>query len=69
MASYDSNYLLDEANNADDFNGPSSGTQARTPLESIQEFRVIPHQFDAEFGRTSSRSAPRMPQLGKRLAF
>lgn len=69
MASYNSNYLLDEANNADDFNGPSSGTQARTPPESIQEFPVITHQFDAEFGRTSNRTAPRMLQLGMRLEF
>ena len=34
-------------------NGGRSGTQARTPLESIQEFQVITNQFDAEYGRTS----------------
>ena len=45
-------YLLDGANNNDDVIGQRAGTQARTPLESIQEFQVITNQFDAEFGRT-----------------
>ena len=30
-----------------------AGTQARTPIEAIQEFQVITNQFDAEFGRTT----------------
>ncbi len=47
------NYLLDGANNNDDAIGQRAGTQARTPLESIQEFQVITNQFDAEFGRTT----------------
>ena len=51
--SRNNNYLLDGANNFDDVNGGRSGTQARTPLESIQEFQVITNQFDAEYGRTS----------------
>jgi TonB dependent receptor/TonB-dependent Receptor Plug Domain len=51
--SRNNNYLLDGANNFDDVNGGRSGTQARTPLESIQEFEVITNQFDAEYGRTS----------------
>jgi FlaG/FlaF family flagellin (archaellin) len=46
------NYLLDGANNNDDVIGQRAGTQARTALESIQEFQVITNQFDAEFGRT-----------------
>jgi len=33
--------------------GQRAGTQARTPLESIQEFQVLTNQFDAEFGRTT----------------
>jgi hypothetical protein len=53
MDSRNNNYLLDGANNYDDFNGGRSGTQARTPLESIQEFQVILQQFDAEFGRST----------------
>ena len=32
------NYLLDGANNNDDVIGQRAGTQARTPIESIQEF-------------------------------
>jgi hypothetical protein len=47
------NYMLDGGNNNDDVIGQRAGTQARTPLESIQEFQVITNQFDAEFGRTT----------------
>jgi hypothetical protein len=51
--SRNNNYLVDGSNNFDDVNGGRSGTQARTALESIQEFQVITNQFDAEYGRTS----------------
>ncbi len=47
------NYTLDGANNNDDVIGQRAGTQARTPIEAIQEFQVITNQFDAEFGRTA----------------
>jgi outer membrane receptor protein involved in Fe transport len=47
------NYLLDGANNNDDVIGQRAGTQARTPLEAIQEFQVLINQYDAEFGRTT----------------
>lgn len=47
------NYLLDGAANNDDVIGQRAGSQARTPLESIQEFQVLTGQFDAEFGRTT----------------
>jgi hypothetical protein len=47
------NYLLDGSNNNDDVIGQRAGTQARTPLEAIQEFQVLTNQFDAEFGRTT----------------
>ena len=47
------NYMLDGANNNDDVIGQRAGTQARTPIESVQEFQVITNQFDAEFGRTT----------------
>jgi Carboxypeptidase regulatory-like domain/TonB dependent receptor/TonB-dependent Receptor Plug Domain len=47
------NYMLDGSNNNDDVIGQRAGTQARTPLESIQEFQVLTNQFDAEFGRTN----------------
>lgn len=47
------NYLLDGANNNDDVIGQRAGTQARTPLEAIQEFQVLVNQYDAEFGRTT----------------
>ena len=45
--------MLDGANNNDDAIGQRAGTQARTALESVQEFQVITNQFDAEFGRTT----------------
>ena len=47
------NYLVDGANNNDDVIGQRAGTQARTPIESIQEFQVLTGQYDAEFGRTT----------------
>lgn len=47
------NFLVDGVNNNDDFIGQRAGTQARPPIEAIQEFQVVTHQFDAEFGRTS----------------
>src|SRR3954471_15297046 len=46
------NYSVDGGNNNDDVIGQRAGTQARTPIEAIQEFQVITNQFDAEFGRT-----------------
>ena len=47
------NYMLDGGNNNDDVIGQRAGTQARTPIEAIQEFQVLTGQFDAEFGRTA----------------
>jgi hypothetical protein len=47
------NYMLDGANNNDDVIGQRAGTQARTPIEAIQEFQVLTGQYDAEFGRTT----------------
>ena len=51
--SRNNNYMVDGANNNDDVIGQRAGTQARTPIEAIQEFQVLTHQFDAEFGRTT----------------
>ncbi len=47
------NYMLDGGNNNDDVIGQRAGTQARTAIESVQEFQVITNQFDAQFGRTT----------------
>jgi Carboxypeptidase regulatory-like domain/TonB dependent receptor-like, beta-barrel len=47
------NYMLDGGNNNDDVIGQRAGTQARTAVESVQEFQVITNQFDAQFGRTT----------------
>ncbi len=43
-------FLMDGGSNNDDLRGGSSGAQARTPLEAIQEFQVVTNQFDAEYG-------------------
>jgi hypothetical protein len=51
--SRNNNYLVDGGNNNDDVIGQRAGTQARTPLESIQEFQVLTSQYDAEFGRST----------------
>ena len=42
-------YMLDGAANNDDQRGGGSGSQARVPLEAIQEFQVLQGQFSAEF--------------------
>src|SRR3954468_8459290 len=47
------NFMVDGGNNNDNVIGQRAGTQARTPIEAIQEFQVITNQFDAEFGRTA----------------
>jgi len=47
------NFLLDGGNNNDDVIGQRAGSQARTPIEAIQEFQVITGQYDAQYGRTS----------------
>src|SRR5712691_1209005 len=51
--SRNNNYLFDGGNNNDDVIGQRAGTQARTPLEAVQEFQVLTSQYDAEFGRTT----------------
>jgi Carboxypeptidase regulatory-like domain/TonB dependent receptor-like, beta-barrel len=51
--SRNNNYMLDGGNNNDDVIGQRAGTQARTSIESVQEFQVITNQFDAQFGRTT----------------
>jgi hypothetical protein len=47
------NYTLDGGGNNDSFHGSSAGSQARVPIESVQEFQVLTGQFDAEFGNAS----------------
>src|SRR5687768_18458368 len=47
------NFMVDGGNNNDDYLGQGFGSQARTALESIQEFQVLTNQYDAEFGRTT----------------
>jgi outer membrane receptor protein involved in Fe transport len=47
------NYMVDGGNNNDDVIGQRAGTQARTPIEAIQEFQVLTGQYDPEFGRTT----------------
>jgi hypothetical protein len=53
MDARNNNYLVDGVNNNDDVIGQRAGTQARTPIESIQEFQVLTSQYDAEFGRST----------------
>jgi outer membrane receptor protein involved in Fe transport len=47
-------FLMDGGSNNDDLRGGSSGAQARTPLEAIQEFQVVTNQFDAEYGAATA---------------
>jgi hypothetical protein len=61
------NYMLDGANNNDDVIGQRAGTQARTAIESVQEFQVITNQFDAEFGRTTGAVINAVTKQGTNL--
>lgn len=47
------NYTLDGAGNNDTFNAGSGGSQARVPVEAVQEFQLLTSQFDAEFGSSA----------------
>lgn len=53
QSSASNNYMVDGGNNNDDYLGQGFGSQARTALESVQEFQVLTNQYDAEFGRTT----------------
>jgi hypothetical protein len=61
------NYMLDGGNNNDDVIGQRAGTQARTPIEAVQEFQVITNQFDAEFGRTNGAIINAVTKQGTNL--
>ena len=58
------NFLLDGANNNDDYLGQRAGTQARTPIEAIQEFQDLTHQVDAEFGRATAAVSKAVTRQG-----
>ena len=47
-------FLMDGGSNNDDLRGGSSGAQARTALEAVQEFQVVTNQFDAEYGAATA---------------
>jgi len=47
------NYTFDGAGNNDNFNAGNGGSQARVPVEAVQEFQLLTSQFDAEFGSSS----------------
>jgi Carboxypeptidase regulatory-like domain/TonB-dependent Receptor Plug Domain len=47
------NYTMDGSNNNDTFNGGNGGSQARVPVEAVQEFQLLTSQFDAEYGLAS----------------
>jgi Carboxypeptidase regulatory-like domain/TonB dependent receptor/TonB-dependent Receptor Plug Domain len=53
QATQNTNYTLDGAGNNDSFNNGNGGSQARVPVEAVQEFQLLTSQFDAEFGSTS----------------
>ena len=61
------NYMLDGGNNNDDVIGQRAGTQARTPIEAIQEFQVITGQYDAQYGRTSGAVVNAVTKAGTNL--
>jgi hypothetical protein len=46
-------FAVDGGNNNDDYLGQGFGSQARTALESVQEFQVLTNQFEAQFGQAT----------------
>src|SRR5262249_36080492 len=48
MGSTSNNFLLDGANNNDTF---SSGFVLRPPPDAIQEFKILTHSYEAQYGR------------------
>lgn len=47
------NYSLDGSDNNDGLTGGGTSSQARVPIEAVQEFQVLTSQFDAQYGGTS----------------
>lgn len=47
------NFAVDGGNNNDDYLGQGFGSQARTALESVQEFQVLTNQFEAQYGQAT----------------
>jgi hypothetical protein len=50
MRNQSNNFLLDGATNNDSFN---TGFVLRPPPDAIQEFKILTHSYDAEFGRNA----------------
>ena len=46
-------YTMDGSDNNDGLTGGGTSSQARVPIEAVQEFKVVTSQFDAEYGGTS----------------
>ena len=46
-------YTMDGSDNNDGLTGGGTSSQARVPIEAVQEFKVLTSQFDAEYGGTS----------------
>ena len=50
MRNQSNNFLLDGASNNDSFN---TGFVLRPPPDAIQEFKILTHSYDAEYGRNA----------------
>ena len=46
-------YTMDGSDNNDGLTGGGTSSQARVPIEAVQEFKVVTSQFDAEYGGTT----------------
>ncbi len=69
MDTRNNNYMLDGANNNDDFIGQRAGPQARVPIEAIQELQVVTNQYDAQFGRTTGAVINAISKQGSNRFF
>jgi len=63
MRNQSNNFLLDGASNNDTFN---TGFVLRPPPDAIQEFKILTHAYDAEYGRNAGLHHERTPCLGSR---
>jgi hypothetical protein len=60
-------YTLDGSDNNDGLTGGGTSSQARIPIEAVQEFKLLTSQFNAEYGGTSGAIVNAVSKQGTNL--